>query len=183
MPWRPRRPRRPLARRPARPRAGAAALRRLRRANALLAEGRFAEAAQAFDRLAEGALQRGLPQAPNLALRAAEAYLKAGNTHAARERALRGLEMLANTDRWPLLRRAGDRVVATLEGQGQSALANEIRQALEKWLAAAPSPPQQRQAAANLPATCPACGAPVHPSEVAWEAGRAFCPYCGTALH
>jgi NADH pyrophosphatase NudC (nudix superfamily) len=145
----------------------------------LLAQGAFAEAAQAFDHLATAALQHGWPQAARFTLRAAEAYLKAGRIPTARERALHGLEMLANADRWQQLQRAGERVVAALESHGQPALANEVRQALRQWLAAAPPQPRAR---ASLPATCPACGAPVHPEEITWETSRAFCPYCGTPL-
>ena len=148
--------------------------------------GNFTEAAAIFDRLAEGALARGLPEAPRLTLKAAEAHLKAGHIEDARERALHGLEMLANTNRWPALHRAGEQAVALLNAQGETALAEEIQQAVEKWLAAAPPMPQQpqqsQQRAHALPATCPACGAPVHPDEVTWEGDRAFCPYCGAAL-
>ncbi len=186
MAWRrpPRRfPPRQRPPRPARPRP--AVQQQLRRAHAHLMAGNFTEAAAIFDRLAEGALARGLPEAPRLTLKAAEAHLKAGNTEAARERALRGLEMLANTNRWPALRRAGEQAVALLNAQGETALAAEIQQAVEKWLAAAPPMPQQHphpSRARPLPATCPACGAPVHPDDVTWEADRAFCPYCGAAL-
>ncbi len=177
MAWRRfRRPRRPL-----RPRSPNRALRRLRRANGLMMAGDFAAAAQLFDQLAQGALERGLPQAPQLTLRAAEAYLKAGDRETARERALRGLEMLANAGRWAILHRAGERTVATLEAQGHADLAAEIRQALDRWLAQAP-PPMAARRAQSLPTECPHCGAPVHPDEVEWQHEVPLCAYCGKAL-
>lgn len=144
--------------------------------------GRFAEAAQLFDQLAQKALAHGLPQAPQLTLRAAEAYFKAGEREAARQRLLAGLEMLANADRWQVLRRAGERAAATLEAQGDIALAAEVRRAVERWLAQAPPPPARRRASAALPARCPTCGAPVHPDEVEWSHGVPLCAYCGIAL-
>ena len=190
MAWRRfRRPRRPLRRlfgRPPRPAPGrrppGPALRQLQRANGLMMAGQFAEAARIFDELARKALERGFPQAPQLTLRAAEAYLKAGERETARERLLSGLEMLANASRWVVLRHAGERAIATLEAQGEEALAAEVRQALERWLAQAPPPPAARQAAQALPARCPSCGAPVHPDEVEWQHGVPLCAYCGMSL-
>lgn len=160
MAWRRfRRPRRALRRLMGRPgpampgrRPPGPALRQLQRANGLMMAGQFAEAAQLFHQLAQKALARGFPQAPQLTLRAAEAYFKAGDRERARERLLAGLEMLANAGRWQVLHHAGERAIAALQAQGDAALAAEVRQAMERWLAQAPLPPAMRRASQALPA-------------------------------
>ena len=190
MAWRRfRRPRRALRRLIGRPgpampgrRPPGPALRQLQRANALMMAEQFAEAAQLFHQLAQKALARGFPQAPQLTLRAAEAYFKAGDRERARGRLLAGLEMLANASRWQVLRHAGERAIVALQAQGDAALAAEVRQAMERWLAQAPPLPAMRRASQALPARCPTCGAPVHPDEVEWTHGVPLCAYCGIAL-
>lgn len=69
-------------RRPFRSRPGGvppAARRRLQQVHGLLMAGRFAEAGAIFAELAESALAHGFPQAPRLALKAAEAFFRAGD--------------------------------------------------------------------------------------------------------
>ncbi len=160
------------------------ARRRLQRAHGLMMAGRFAEAAELFADLARRAAARGLPQAPHLALKAAEAYFKADQTEAALHWLTRGLRQLANAGRWAALRRAGERAIALAQGRGRADLVAVVRAQLARWLEQAPEPPAgpSRPAGVGLPARCDACGAPALPDEVVWQQGVPVCAYCGTPL-
>ncbi len=183
---RPRRPRRPFFRRrppfppPRDPRR--MAQQALRQAEAQMQQGNFAQAAEIFARLAEAAEAHGVPRAPQLHLRAAQAWLKAGDLSQAETHLWRGLEMLANAERWRPLAQVGQRVVRELETAGQAALAARVEDWLRNTLPAdAPlTAPAGRPA---LPTHCPACGGPVRPDEVEWLDGQtAECAFCGSPI-
>ncbi len=181
-----RRPRRPFRRRPPFPpprNPQRMAERALRQAEALMQQGEFAEAGERFSRLAEAAEERGIPRAPQLHLRAAQAWLKAGDMARAEDHLWRGLQSMANASRWAQLARVGERVVQELQAENQAALAARV----EDWLRA--TLPAGIQAAAaigrpSLPTHCPACGGPVRPDEVDWlDTRTAECAFCGSPIH
>lgn len=164
--------------------------RALVRANRLMADGRFDEAAGIFGRLSEEAKRRGmLGRAADLALQASRAHLAADGVDAALERAKEGLRLLVQggrTGRVPLLL---SKMTAALRERGYDAQADHLEQeaaralgeaglSLEDARGQAPRMPARR---GTLPAKCSGCGAPLVPDEVEWhDPQTAECPYCGT---
>jgi tetratricopeptide (TPR) repeat protein len=189
--------RRPLlGRRPFRPLPGkplAAKLRAiLARANHLMAEGQFTEAAAIYERLSQEGAQRGfVGRAADLALQAARACLAAGDIQAALANAKRGLQLLAQGGRPERIPRVLSKIVAKLREKGYNIQADELEQEAERILSevglslaeAAQQAPQMPEKRGTLPAKCSGCGAPVIPDEVEWhDAQTAECLYCGTVL-
>ena len=195
MPFPPRRRRRP------RPRQV------LARANRLFDQGEFAEAAPIFDRLARGADERGmLNRAGDLYLQAARCYLEMGEAAVAVERGKHALRLFGRAGLLGKIERLMPRMVEALQEKGYNAEAEALRQEVEARLAEVPperrQPPGARPAAwpstarpvlsvvegppmarRELPAKCPACGAPVKPDDVTWlDPQTAECPYCGSVL-
>jgi hypothetical protein len=177
-PLRPLPPVPPLAPRP---------LEALAHAHALLEAGRPAEAAPIFERLAEGARERGWPiRAANLALQASRAHVAAGHAPAAGEWALMGLRLLARGGQLGRVPRVLERAMLALEEAGHPQEAQRLRERVVEALAqmglsfeqlGPPDPP----VAATLPPRCSGCGAPLVPDEVEWRDARtALCPYCGS---
>ncbi len=155
----------------------------LRQANTLMAAGRYAEAAQRFEKLTQGAEERHIPHAAALAQRTARAYFLAGETEKGLQWAKHGLDILARRQQWEALHRAGRRASAALRQHGDEASAQAIEAHLQSLLPADFTPPRAQVQTGVLPTHCPGCGAPVHPQEVEWLDSRtAACPYCGTPL-
>ena len=155
----------------------------LRRANALMEEGAYSEAAPIFEDLAQRAAARRGPRAPFLFLRASRAFFLAKNAKDGMKNLKEGLSLLAKRRQWRALHQAGTRAVAELEEEGFETEAKEISAYLE---AALPEPPVARQKTEThpaLPAHCPECGAPLRPDEATWlDARTAECPYCGSPV-
>jgi tetratricopeptide (TPR) repeat protein len=164
----------------------------LAHANRLMADGRFAEAADAFDRLAEKAREHNMPaRAADLTLQAARAYFAAGDTDAAMVRAIAALRLLARSGRTGRIPTVLSKMMAALRGKGYDAQADKLEQEAERILGElglsldeaqrrAPRAPEKH---GTLPAKCDGCGAPVIPDEVEWhDAQTAECLYCGTIL-
>lgn len=174
-----RRPRRPLQRPGARQ-----AIQALRRAHQLLDEGKYSQAAEIFDRLADGALQRGFHQAPNLSFQAARAWLQAGQVNKALPRALSGLKWLLNAGHFQRFSAAEQRVLQLLEEQGYQTEADQLRSELETLKAGKQFPAiQGMRSRPNLPAKCPYCGGNILPDEVEWcDETTPGCSYCGSPL-
>ncbi|MFL7790866.1 MAG: hypothetical protein AB8I69_01905 [Anaerolineae bacterium] len=199
-----RRPRRPLVgRRPFRrlpPRPGvplggplAPKLRAiLTRANQLMAEGQFTEAAAIYERLCAEGKERGfVARAADFALLAARAYFAAGDIDAALANAKQGVQLLAQGGRPDRIPRVLSKIVAKLREKGYNIQADELEQEAERILSevglslaeAAQQAPQMPERRGTLPAKCDGCGAPVVPDEVEWhDAQTAECLYCGTVL-
>ena len=158
----------------------------LRRANALMAEGNYPAAAEAFERLARGAEARHGPRAPHLYLRAGQARILAGQVDEGMQHVRHGLEMLASASRWPVLQRSGERVVSELKERGLDKEAQEISDYLKATLPAdfeASAPAGRAGRHPVLPTHCPGCGAPILPDEVEWvDRVTAECPYCGSPV-
>lgn len=198
---RPRRPfvrRRPLRRPPLRPgiplsKPLASKLRQiLTRANQLMAEEQFIEAAAIYERLcAEGKGRGFIARAADFALQAARAHFAAGDIDAALANAKEGLRLLARGGRSDRIPRVLFKIVAKLREGGYNIQADELEQEAERILSevglsleeAEQQAPQMPEKRGTLPAKCSGCGAPVIPDEVEWhDAQTAECLYCGTVL-
>src|SRR5512139_107272 len=84
--------------------------RTLRRAHHLLETGEHGNAAVLFDELALHARDRNLIEiAPFLFLQGGRAHLLAGQAQAGERDLWEGLDLLAGSQRWGILRRLGDR--------------------------------------------------------------------------
>lgn len=158
----------------------------LQRAHHLMEEKEYAQAAEIFERLAQGAKQRGMLQrAPRLFLQAGRAYVLAKKENQGVGCIRQGLNILARSQRWPALHRAGKRVVYELTESEYPKLAQEFEDWLEETLPDriedAPRPASTRSV--TLPLKCPSCGAPIRSDEVEWaDSTTAVCPYCGSGL-
>lgn len=185
-------PRRPMPRRwRAARRAGPAAqaaLARLQRAHALLAQGNCSQAAAIFAELADQAAARSIPRAPQLNLQAGRAWILAGDQAQGMARLRRGLMLMAEMGQVGRLPTVSSRVFQDLRGRGLSAEADSLKAELRS---AAPGldfdtlPPSIRVPIARprLPAKCPYCGGTVLPDCVEWlDEMSATCDYCGSVV-
>jgi hypothetical protein len=173
----------------------------LARANRLFDQGKFVEAAPIFDRLAQGAAERGmLNRAGDLYLQSARCHLEMGEASLAVERGKQALRLFGQAGLFGKIERLMPRMVEALQEKGYRAEAEALRQEVRARLAEVPpgrrmppgahlarpalsaveGPPMARQ---ELPAKCSACGAPVKPDDVTWlDPQTAECPYCGSVL-
>lgn len=170
----------------------------LMRATQLFDQGEFAEAAPIFERLAEGAAERGmLNRAGDLYLQSARCYLEARKVTLAVERGKQALHLFGRAGLFGKIERLMPRMVEALREKGYQAEAEALQQEVEARLAEIPperrAPPGARPAAwpfaargmarRELPAKCSACGGPVKPDDVTWlDPQTAECPYCGSVL-
>jgi hypothetical protein len=156
----------------------------LRRANALMTQGDYLEAAAAFEDLAARAEARGGPRAPLFHLQAGRMYVLAGQGQAGVPHIKRGLEQLAANGRYGKIHRFGQMAVQELTERGLTAEAQEIAAYLKMTL---PAKPEEEEAVPErppvLPTHCPSCGAPVRSDEVEWmDDVTAECLYCSSPL-
>lgn len=159
------------------------------RARRLFQRGRFAEAAKAFDRLAQGAEERGMvARAGQLNLEAARCYLRLDDLDSAYARAGKGLGFLAKAGRPGQVREVAPRVIRVLEERGRLKEAEELKRELEALMGRMPvgepgAIPEPIIVREELPERCPHCAAPLKDEEVDWVGPHtAECPYCGGAV-
>lgn len=114
------------------------------KARQLLHEGRFAEAAAAFDRLAQGAEERGMvARAGQLNLEAARCYLRLDDLDSAYERARKGLRLFREAGRPGRVRELAPRILRALQDKGRHREAEELKKELEALIG--PPPPGPRR--------------------------------------
>ena len=163
------------------------AMRQLRQAHRHMEKAEFDSAAAIFEMLARKARDRGmLRQAPRLYLQAGKAHVLAEHQDRGQDALQQGLDILAETERWPALDQAGQRVIDELESWGY----DQIAEGFKSWLKQAlPDDEEiyQRLARAprrpTLPLKCPFCGGPIRPDEVEWlDRATGACPYCGGSV-
>ena len=184
MPFRRAGPPRRFPRRPFRRPGARQAIQALRKAHQLLENGDFVESAEIFGRLADGAMQRGFHQAPNLNFQAARAWIQAGQIDKAVARALSGLRWLLNAGHYQRFAVAEQRILKHLEEGGYHAEADQMRAELEKMKAGKQIPAIHAVTSKpKLPAKCPYCGGSILPDEVEWfDEVTPGCSYCGSPL-
>lgn len=159
----------------------------LRQAHRLFESGDYPAAAQSFRHLAEEAQIHGLLRhAPFLFLQAGRAYLAAGLIAQSLASFQRGLELLAQTGRWPAFEGAAGSALAELNARGDTDSARQLQQWLEQKYRERPQVSAQPTFTAprrTLPSKCPYCGASLRSDEVEWIDGTsAECAYCGSAV-
>ncbi len=180
---RPRLPRRRLPGRPVPAPAARRALRRLRHAHGLLAQGQSSEAAAIFEDLAAKAARRGIPRAPQLYLQAGRAWVDGGDPARGLASLEQGLLMMARSGNVAKAGAMTGRVLAELRARGLEEEALRLEAALSEAfpgldLAQRPAPSR-----GQLPTNCPQCGGSLRPDEVEWMDERtAECAYCGSLV-
>jgi thioredoxin-like negative regulator of GroEL len=152
----------------------------VRRAMKLFEDGKFEEAGQAFEKLAQGAEERGMPlRAGHLAAQAARCYLKLDDIDTAYDRGMKALDLFKSAERPAAARRLAERMVKALKEKGRQAEA----EALERELQQMPAPERPGVRRGELPGKCSQCGGPVREAEVTWVgSSSAECPYCGSVI-
>ena len=179
----------PVPRGPRRPSLPPRVRQALVRANGLLADGQFAQAAAAFGRLSERAGQRGMhAPAGDLALQTSRAHFAAGDVDAAIEWAKQGLRLLVRGGRVGRASVVLPKIASTLREKGYGDEAADLEQWATEALAkvglsfeeAAQRSTEVPRERGDLPARCAGCGAPLVPDEVEWhDAHTAECLFCG----
>lgn len=157
----------------------------LRHANRLYADGRFLDAAIAFEELAHGAELRGIPQAAQLYMAAGRCRLELRQPDLAVKNFKRGLSMLAGQGRPILIQRAEQHCISDLSKKGYLQEANEINQMVKGFLPEAVEieKPETASPLVHLPAVCPSCGGTLRSDEVDWiDDNSAECPWCGSSI-
>jgi hypothetical protein len=158
-------------------------------ANRLKDQGRFAEAAELFERLGYSAQEKGLlRRAPYLLLQAAHCWLMAGRHERSRPPARLALSLFVAAQSWAALLNSAEPLIADMERLGYAQGAEEIRSMLAQILAEHPeaSPSSRAEAqkrSPSLPPKCPFCGATMRSDQVIWiDETTAECAYCGSAV-
>lgn len=157
----------------------------LRQAHQLLASDQFLEAAEAFERLARGAQERGIPQDAQLYITAGYCRLQLKQVDLATSHFKQGLLILSGRGRPIRFQRAAQRCIIDLSQLGYSQQANEIMQLTKDSM---PEVADNASAAvpisrASLPTTCPACGGSIRSDEVDWiDETTVECSWCGSTV-
>ena len=161
----------------------------LARANQLMAAGNFPAAAQAYEQLAFGAQQRGIPRDAHLYLQAGRCRILAGQVEAGLTNLTQGLEIFARRGNLAQLKKSGELAIADLKQRNLTAEAAEIENLIVSSLpaglsqAAETASPPLVEKSRLLPTSCPSCGGPLRPGEVEWlDEATGECPYCGGAI-
>ena len=153
------------------------------RANELMQNGQYLEAAATFSRIAEVVRGREGPRAPFFFLKAGRAYILASQVDEGLTCIRQGLGLLAGKGRWAELQRFGPMVVDQLKEKGLTEQAGKI----SDWLSATLAGKALENPVAGgagelplLPTRCPSCGAAINSKEVSWQDRMtAECLYCG----
>ncbi|MFN2175024.1 MAG: hypothetical protein ACK2U3_03635 [Anaerolineales bacterium] len=168
------------------------AFRALKYAKSMLDKGNYKEAAETYEKIADGAEKRGMfKQAPNLYFEAAKARLSASQPDEGFRNIKKGLQILEDTNRFGTLRKAGQISISELKRFNQEEKANELQLWLDKKLADHPQLEEtfkpgtaiRRDSNAKLPSNCLNCGASIHPNDVEWVSPNSIeCSYCGSVI-
>lgn len=157
----------------------------LRRANQLMSERKYSEAAGSLEQLARAAEARGGPRAPFFHVQAGRARAMAGEPKPAVEDLEHGLGLFATRGQSGKVLNFGRRVVGELKQRGLATEAGEVTEFLKTLVPgfSADAPGTAPAKRPPLPTHCPGCGAPVHPDEVEWlDEITAACAFCGSPV-
>jgi hypothetical protein len=167
--------------------------RRLEEAEHLLEDGKPAQAAPIFAKLAEVLASAGQPKrAASLHAQAALAFAQSRNESPALTQARAALNLFIQyrlgqaADFYyksitsEMTKRGMKNAAATLEKEFVFRINHPFLHPVPET---APTTPSTPSPAARLPSNCPQCGAPVHVSDAHWnDAGNVECAYCGTPI-
>lgn len=156
----------------------------LQRANLVMAQENYSEAATAFEDLATRADARGGPRAPLFHLQAGRMYVFAGQDQMGVVHIKRGLEQFTAAGRYDKVHHFGQLAVKELTARGLTAEAQGIAAYLQATLPAHPEEESIKpEKLPVLPTHCPACGAPLRLDEVEWSDDvTAECLFCGSPV-
>jgi hypothetical protein len=160
------------------------------RANQLMAEKNYAEAAKLFDQLAALALSRNGLRAPFFKIQTGRCELLIGNFDSGMENLKQGFEILFEQQRYQAFRRFAAAVNRDLAQNGLESVAEAFNQFLKEttnfdYLDSQESPlsPLPSGRHPYLPIKCPSCGAPTRMDEVEWlDSITAVCDFCGSMI-
>ncbi|HJQ13106.1 MAG TPA: hypothetical protein VJ830_00045 [Anaerolineales bacterium] len=145
-------------------------------------KGQYGRAGELFEKLAETASARGGARAPIFYLKAGQARILAGQIALGMPSLRRGLELLAERQKFLRLQNAGKRVITELNDRGFSKEASEL-EALLKTLMPSETSLESPRKRTVLTSRCPSCGGAVLPDEVEWlDDVTAECAYCGSPI-
>ncbi len=157
----------------------------LQRANQMIANGNYTEAASDFEQLARAVEARGGPRAPLFYIQSGQARVMAGQTGPGVEYLERGLGLFATRWQLPRASNVGSRIIGELNQRGLTKEAQQITDYLKNLVPGFDSNLQAGAPAKRppLPTHCPGCGAPVRPDEVEWlDEVTAECAFCGSPV-
>lgn len=168
-------------------RLGDVARQRLQEAKEHYREGRYAEAAALFERMASVARERGMPRvATHLGARAAASHAQLGQAEAFDqwlEHAVVDAKQDGDPDRSA---RTFGQLLQVIEGTPLADRADAVRDTVRSQVGVTPRVPESddtpinRSVRRHLPAKCGSCGAPVDANEVMFnDDGSVDCPTCG----
>jgi hypothetical protein len=155
-------------------------------AKRLLENGKPAQAAPLFAKLAEVLTSAGQPRrAANLHSQAALAFARSRNEIPALTQARAALTFFLQHQVIQQATVFYTELNRELIKRGMQKAADTLAAEFASKLGPLPTPVTSRAGQiARMPANCPNCGAPIRSSEVHWtEANTAECAYCGTPLH
>ena len=166
--------------------AGRAAFQRLRHAHDLMHAGKYQEAAQQYQALAEGSEIHGLPQAPQLFFQTGRAWFEAGDAKIGLASLQKGLNILEMYRRFQRLNVVGSRIQTELDENGFAHEASVIGSYLKRMRIDHDMGDLQfsrELRGPKLPAKCSQCGGSVIPDQVErFKDGGAQCDYCGSVI-
>jgi len=157
---------------------------KLQRANQLMVNHEYEEAATAFKELAQGAEERFPQRAPFLYLEAGRAAILGGQTKPGVANLRRGLTLFASQGRFHRMRMAGQRVISELQAHNLNTEAEEISLLIHGNSPLETSSEQTTNPKRPiLPTHCPSCGAAIRPDDIEWlDEVTAECDYCGSPV-
>lgn len=156
----------------------------LQRANQMMANEDYAEAAIAYHELAQGAEDRFPQRAPFLYIEAGRAAILSGQTKIGVAHMRHGLTLFASQGRVHRMRRIGERLIGELNAHNLHAEAEEISALIHGDLPKEiPDEQPLNVKRPILPTHCPSCGAAVRSDDIEWmDDVTAECDYCGSPV-
>lgn len=156
----------------------------LQRANQLMANEKYEEAAIAFKELAQRAEEHFPQRAPFLYMEAGHAAILSGGTKIGIANMWRGLTLLASQERFHRMWTFGQRAVDELRALKLNAQAEEISVLINSNLPReVPTTPIANTKRPTLPTHCPSCGAAIRSGDVEWiDKVTVECDYCGSPV-
>jgi hypothetical protein len=162
-------------------RAGVRVRRELRLAHSLAENGQFLESANIFERLAQAAQSRGLPQYSQLLIQAGRARINGGETSAGAERIKTGIRALLDAGRIERVSRLRPMLQEFFHLHGLDSEWQAIQSQLDEVGLLNSATPHLTDL--RLPAKCPYCGGSLIPEELEEVGVRgAICGYCGSLV-